>query len=166
MNSGPPVIVTVREPAAASAEELSAFRQFVLEGGEVNPQTLPGLVLRALSLALARVGEELVAVGAIKRPNPGYRAGVFAKAQVPQNPSRFEFELGWIYVRPSARGKGVASVLVGELASSLNSAPAYATSRVNNERMHAALKRFGFQPVGSPYPSQRNEPDIQLFLRE
>jgi RimJ/RimL family protein N-acetyltransferase len=84
----------------------------------------------------------------------------------PANPEQFEFELGWVYVRPSARGKGVASALVESLVSSLNGACAYATSRVDNERMHAALKRFGFVPVGVPYPSQLNEPSIQLLLHE
>ena len=106
------------------------------------------------------------AVGAVKRPNTDYRAGVFAKADVKQEPAQFEFELGWVYVHPSARGRGLASALVGVLVPTLHGARAYATSRVNNERMHASLKRFGFKPVGIPYPSQLNEPEIQLFLCE
>jgi GNAT superfamily N-acetyltransferase len=166
MNRDSSVAVVVQSPSACAAKELSAFEQFVLAGGEVNAETLLGLVARSLSLAFAKVGEELVGVGAIKRPNGNYRAYVFAKAGVKQDPEQFEFELGWVYVRPSARGKGLASGIVEALIPSLHGAHAYATSRVNNVQMHASLKRFGFKPVGAPYPSQLNEPAIQLFLYE
>jgi len=37
----------------------------VLEAGEVNPNTLPGLIDRALALAFARLDGALVGVGAI-----------------------------------------------------------------------------------------------------
>ena len=166
MSRDPSIAVSARPPNTVAAEDLSAFKQFVLAGGEVNAKTLPSLVSSALSLAFARIGEELVGVGAIKRPNRRYRAYLFAKAGVMQDPSQFEFELGWVYVRPSAREKGVASALVEVLVPLLDGALAYATSRVDNERMHVLLKRSGFRPVGVAYPSQLNEPAIQLFLCE
>lgn len=161
-----PSVVVMRQPSAASTGELSAFKKLVLATGEVSAETLSGLVSRALSLAFARVGGELVAVGAIKRPNLGYRARAFTNSGALQDPALFEFELGWVYVHPSARGKGIASTLVATLVPSLNGSRAYATSRVNNEQMHAILKRFGFKATGTSYPSKLNEPEIQLFVRE
>lgn len=166
MSNDHTMVVTAKPPNACGIEDLNAFQQFVLAGGEVNADTLPGLVTRALSLAFVRIGEQLVAVGAIKRPNAGYRAGIFDKAGVKQDPTQFEFELGWIYVDPSVRGKGIASAVVEVLVHTLHGARAYATSRVNNEPMHTSLMRYGFTPIGSPYPSQLNEPNIQLFLCE
>ena len=166
MNPHSPISVVAKAPSACTDEEVSAFKELVLAGGEVNAGTLPELMSRSLALAFARKANSLVAVAAIKRPNVGYRAGVFTKSKGKQDPARFEFELGWVYVSPSARGNGAASALVSALVPALNAAPAYATSRVDNERMHATLKRFGFVAAGVPYPSKINEPEIQLFLRE
>lgn len=166
MSQDSSVVIAVRQPSSASTAELSAFKEFVLVGGEVNSETLPGLLLRALSLGFARIDGELVAVAGIKRPNLGYRAGAFRNSGALHDPAQFEFEFGWVYVHPSARGKGVATALVEALVPTLNGACAYATSRLDNVQMHAALKKFGFKTVGAPYPSKLNEPEIQLFLCE
>jgi len=159
------LVATVKSPCECQIEDLNAFEQVVLAGGEVNRNTLSSLITRALSLVFVRVGNQLVAVGAIKRPNAGYRASVFGKAGVKRDPTLFEFELGWVYIDPTERGIGLANSIVEILVLSLHGACAYATSRVDNERMHAVLKRFEFQPLGNPYPSQLNEPEIQLFIR-
>ena len=48
----------------------------------------------------------------------------------------------------------------------MKGARVYATSTVNNDRMHSSLKRFGFKPVGVPYPSKQNEPGFScLYVR-
>ena len=166
MNQESPPIVDALAPAAASTADISAFKQFVLAGGEVSAATLPGLVSRALSLSFAKVGGELVGVGAIKRPNQSYHEKVFSKAKLSQRQAEFEFELGWVYTNASARGKGVASSVVSSLVAALNGAPAYATSRTNNPHMHRVLQKFGFVANGAPYASALNGPSIQLFLRE
>lgn len=166
MNRELSLSIIARAPSACAAEEITAFEQLVVAGGEVNVETLPGLLSRALSLAFASLGERLVAVGAIKRPHEDYRIGVFEKAGASQNATQFKFELGWVYVEPSFRRRGLACALVKTLVHSLNGVPAYATSREDNKQMHALLKRFGFKPIGASYPSQLNEPQIQLFVRE
>jgi GNAT superfamily N-acetyltransferase len=164
MSEDPHIAVIALLPREASAEERAAFEQMVLEAGEVNPDTLPGLIDRALALAFVRLDGTLVAVGAIKRPYSEHRGHVFTWAKSKIDPKQFEFELGWIYVKPAAQGKRIASRIVEKLMPVLNGALVYATSRVNNDRMHSSLKRFGFQPVGIPYPSKQNEPHIQLFI--
>ncbi len=40
----------------------------------------------------------------------------------------------------------------------------FATSEVNNERMHSALRRAGFESHGKPYHSDRGPYDLVLFL--
>ena len=165
MNRGPEVVVKAFPPEAVADEDLIAFRHMVIAGGEVNPDTLPDLVSRALTLAYAKISEEIVGVSAIKRPNPAYRNRLFAKAGANKDPSTFEYELGWVHVHPSARGQGIASDLVEVLLPSLNGALVYATSHVNNIRMHSSLKRFGFEHVGVTYSSHLNEIPIQLFVR-
>jgi ribosomal protein S18 acetylase RimI-like enzyme len=164
MNESAAFTIETSAPSACDAPVLAEFQVLVLEGGEVDPNTLPALVQRALALAFVRSGDSLVGVGGIKRPNPSYRSKVFKCAHAKLNPADFEFELGWIYVRPSAQGNRLATRLVLELMPSLGGAAVYATSRTNNGRMHSSLIRGGFREEGTPYPSKRNEPEIQLFV--
>lgn len=140
--------------------------RLVRQGGEVDAHSLPRLVDRALALGFAFRADDLVAVGGVKRPNAGHRARVFASAGVAMDPGKFEFELGWVYVIPDARDQHVSTRLVEALMQNIGEAQVYATSRVNNDRMHALFARLEFAPVGEPYPSKLNEPNIQLFVRE
>lgn len=156
--------VTVVPPKVCAAADLDAFKQMVIEGGEVEPGTLSSLLGQALALAFARVDCAVVGVGAIKRPYDAHRAKVFAKAKSLLNPSTVEFELGWFYVHPSFRGNRLASKLVQALMPSLEGRAAYTTSRTDNDRMHASLKRVGFVSEGMPFPSKMNKQEIQLFI--
>jgi GNAT superfamily N-acetyltransferase len=153
----------VVEPHLCTPARLAQFRQLVMEGGEVDAHTLPALIKRALALAFVRDGVSVVGVGALKRPNASYRNRVFANAKSSLAPKHFEFELGWIYVCPSARGKKLTSPMVKDLLQQAKGRPVYATSRVDNAPMHASLVRCGFRKEGSPYPSSEHEVDIQLF---
>lgn len=156
--------ISVRPPKEHSASEIAAFRRLVEEGGEVDPATLQPLIDRALALVTAHFRGRLIGVGAIKRPYDGHRAGVFKKAASLLNPSDFEFEFGWFYVSPTARGNRLASKLVEALMPVLAGRAAYSTSRMNNERMHASLCRVGFVREGAPYASTVNDQEIQLFI--
>ncbi len=158
--------VRIVRPADASVEDLSAFQALVLRGHEVNPLTLPKLVRRAFCLAFAQCAGDLIAVGAVKRPYATHRTEVFARAGVEADPSCFPYELGWIFVAEAGRDMGLASQIVRCLVSKLNGERSYATSRVDNARMHSSLKRYGYSPVGQPYSSQQTQQQIQLFIRE
>ena len=160
------VIVNVFTWKNCPVDQLSVFKRMVIEGGQVDPQTLPGLIERALALAFVHSDGVLGGVGAIKRPYDSHRNEIFAKSRTRLKPTGFEFELGWIYVDPSLRGKRLGSSLVDKLMPSLKGEAAYATSSVNNERMHSSLRRVGFKLEGVPYPSAINEPPIQLFVCE
>jgi ribosomal protein S18 acetylase RimI-like enzyme len=164
MTDLPSVSVSVLPPSQIAASERASFKQMILEGGEVNPKTLSGLIDRALALAFIWVDGALVGVGAIKRPYKSHRHDVFQYAKVEYDPMQFEFELGWVYVNKASRNRRLASRLVEALMPSLNGARVYATSRVDNARMHESLQRFGFKQVGTPYPSKQSEPEIQLFV--
>lgn len=164
MSENQAITISAFAPANCPVDRLLAFKQMVMKGGEVNRQTLPGLIDRALVLAFVHSAEVLGGVGAIKRPYDDYRSSVFARASTTLNPSDFDFELGWIYVDPAFRGRRLSSHLLEKLIPYRSNAAVYATSNVDNEPMHASLRRVGFKPEGVPYPSKINDPLIQLFV--
>lgn len=158
--------IELLEPDSCLPERLAEFRQLVLEGGQVARQSLPGLLERATALAFVLLEDSVVGVGALKRPNPSYRNNVFAKAKSSLAPAKFDFELGWIYLTPSARSKRLTTPMVKSLLRYAKGRPVYATSRVNKIEMHASLEHSGFTREGSLYPSQEDATDIQLFIRK
>lgn len=158
------ITIAVRSPNECSAADIAAFQKLVEEGGEVDPITLPALLERALAIAMASLDGQLVGVGAIKRPNCGHRATVFKRAKSTLDPTEFKFEMGWFYVSPSARGNRLASKLIQGLVPVVDGRSVYSTSRTNNDRMHASLRRVGFLTEGTPYPSKLNDQEIQLFI--
>jgi GNAT superfamily N-acetyltransferase len=160
------ITVLSQMPKALAQAELTEIQRLVIAGGEVNPHTLPTLMSRAFALAYATSARRIVAVGGLKCPHSSYRASVFRKASAQLDPSQFPFELGWIYVTPSVRGQGIADAIVTSLVQRLGGAAAYATSRVDNARMHASLIRASFAPHGEAYSSQLGSVPLQLFVRE
>jgi GNAT superfamily N-acetyltransferase len=160
------VAIACSRPSDVDAANERAFKTLVLDAGEVNPATLSDLYQRAKILAFARHEGELAAVGAIKRPYAEHRAGVFGRAVSKLEPASFEYELGWFYVLPKFWGNRISSQLVRALMPYADGASVFATSHVENDRMHAAMtKHGGFVREGSPYPSLENHIPIQLYVR-
>ena len=95
-----------------------------------------------------------MAVGAIKNPNEGYKSGVFAKAGVAGKCKEYTHELGWLYVTPGARGKGLGHNLMQAVTKFLGTSTCYATTRANNDSMHHLFSRYNFDKLGSAYQSQ------------
>ncbi len=164
MNHTSLIQIEIISPSQIPADDRVEFERLVTLGSEVNPATLPGLVDRALVLAIAKLNGTIVGVGGIKRPYDTHRQFVFEQAQFAQEAENYIYELGWVYVCESARGQRLSSRLVEALMKSVSTGNAYATSAIDNERMHSALSGVGFTPSGSSYPSTQNNTPIQLFV--
>lgn len=79
--------------------------------------------------------------------------------------SEFPFELGYVFVLPSARRQGFSVELARLALSAAEGKGVFATSRTNNDKMHATLRRFGFVKSGCIYASGKGNHDLQLFLQ-
>ena len=150
-------------PAECVDADIETFCRMVEMGGEVDTTGLRDLVMRARRLVFARLEGATVGVAAIKQPRAGYRTGVFAKAGV-SSPDEYPEEFGWAFVPPEHRSKGVSGLLIeGALRGADRGL--FATSWVDNERIHRGLRRFGFQVAGHPYESREPNRMLWLFLR-
>jgi GNAT superfamily N-acetyltransferase len=101
------------------------------------------LYAKTLVLCLARIDGDLAALGAIKRPFHDHRERVFAAARCKETPAAFTYELGWFHVLEKYRGNKIASRMVAQLMPWAAGATLYATSRINNLAMNAALTKHG-----------------------
>ena len=152
-------------PATFSSAELEAFARLVTQGFHVVDEA--GLAQRIRAAAClgfhSDPAGEPVAVAALKAPPETYRVEVFAKAAVAADPRAHTLELGWVFVLPSHRRRGLAVSLCRGLLERAGAASLFATSRTDNTPMHRILHTLGFHRAGRPYP-RRNE-ELALFLR-
>ena len=156
--------VYVVPPSAVGASDRECFEKLVREGGQVDPATFPALFKNAHALAFARVAGVLTGVAALKRPNDSYRDTVFGKAHATRAATEFPLELGWVSVAPVGQRRGLVRCMLDPLLAQREGMPVYATSALDNVPMHAALRRFGFEPHGQPYEATRNAQFVQLFV--
>src|SRR5260370_14687019 len=155
-----------QHPAECSEEQLASFKQFVLAGGEVRSQGLDLRIRNAewLVFAFDQSGT-LVAVGALKRPAESYKSDVFRKANLQGYSKNYQYEIGWIFVRPRNRGQGYSKGIVKEILDLVGTDSLYATTRIDNIFMKRVLLRYGFSQAGQQFPSQRGDHNLILLTR-
>jgi GNAT superfamily N-acetyltransferase len=158
-------VLVEKRPADCMPAELTAFCDLVKRGDEVDPEGLEGRVERAWLLAFGSVDGSLVAVGGIKRPDKGYRAGVFRKSGCGLEPTKFPIELGWVMVDEGFRRRGHGRRLIESLLRSLNNS-VYTTSRTTNEDMHGLLGACGFEQAGGAWKSERGAYQLLLHVKQ
>ncbi|HEY8696894.1 MAG TPA: GNAT family N-acetyltransferase [Rhizomicrobium sp.] len=154
-----------KTPAECSPLERTEFATLVCKGGEVNAKGLDARISLAAQLVFLKQGTDLLGIAAIKNPLGGYRISVSKKSAVALPPAQFPYELGWVFVEETARGKGYSQALVKCALAPLAQAGVFATSRADNAPMHRTLAVFGFTAKGNTYPSIRKHYELKLFVR-
>lgn len=164
MNAENPQIVA-KAPAACSDVEIADFVALVLAGGEVAPHGLENRVRSAERIAFLRENGCLLGVAGLKYPSQSHRSKVAELSGVPLPSKEFPFELGWVFIRPSARNRRLSVPLCRPLIEAAVSQGVFATSRTENDGMHRTLCKLGFIPAGAAYKSPRGSHQLQAFLR-
>lgn len=146
--------------------EIDDFVAFVLAGGEVMAEGLRNRVTNAPYIALARENQCLLGVAGLKSPNANYRSRVEKGAGVTLAAESIPFELGWVFVLPSARGRGLSTALCRPLVALAEGKGVFASSRTDNSAMHRTLEKIGFERVGKEWASKENEARLMLFVKK
>src|SRR5690242_3659635 len=97
--------VTSKAPKDCSEVEIAAFVSLVLAGGEVIARGLEDRVRNAECISFLRDKVSLVGVAGLKRPSHNHRSEVSKWAGVSLPEESYPFELGWVFISPSARGQ-------------------------------------------------------------
>jgi hypothetical protein len=158
--------VCAASPAEFQPKEIDDFVAFALAGGEVTGIGLRNRVLRAACISYLRTDECLLGVAGLKSPDPGYRARVEKKSKTRLDDGNFPYEIGWVFILPSAREKKLSLPLCQPLVSAARGAGIFATSRATLVGMHRTLEKLGFVRTGSEWPSKENDGNLALFLKQ
>ena len=152
-------------PDKCSTIEVDDFVALVLAGGEVSSRGLASRVANARCLGFLRREGCLVGVAGLKRPETSYRNRIASSSKVSLPQKALPFELGWVFIMPSARGAKLSLPLCEPVVAAAGSAGVFATSRASNGGMHSTLSKLGFQRVGADWPSKQANENLCLFIK-
>ena len=164
MNDSLP-IVNANEPSSFCEVEIDDFVALVLAGGEVAAEGLRNRVLNAVQIAFLRENKCLLGVAGLKRPSANHRRDVARGSKTALDAEALPFELGWVFILPSARNRKLSFPLCRPLVEAALGKGIFATSRSDNAGMHSTLGKLGFVRVGSEWPSKQNNGNLVLFLK-
>ena len=132
---------SIFSPSDCTAQALADFEKLVVEGGAVDPQDLTQRIRNASRLLFLRASDgQLVGVGALKHPGPGYRNRVFAAARATTPPDEYPVELGWVVVAKSHQGQRLWTRIVGELLTFAKNENVFATTRADERATRFASR--------------------------
>lgn len=144
-------------------KDLQSFARLVRREAQVTPEGLEARIAAAAWLGFAWLGGTLAGVAALKNPRSSYRSKVFSAAQVTALAQGFPLEFGWAVVVPESRGLGIAKSLLRELLEIRADAGIFATTRADNQPMQRILQCSGFEILGQPFASRRQETNNYLW---
>ena len=157
--------VVTKPPADFTETEIQDLVALVRAGGEVAETVLEENVKSAKCLVAARRASRLVGVAALKNPKTSYRKSVEGNSGAALSAHEFPFELGYVFVLPSARRGGLGREMCRAALTSADRSGVFATARTDNDGMKRILQDLGFVTSGRPYGSERGDYQLQLFLR-
>ena len=121
--------------------------------------------MNAQCLSFLRSNECLLGVAGLKSPEPAYRARVEKNSKTKLSVAEFPYELGWVFILPSARDRKQSFPLCQPLVTAAKGTGVFATSRTTLQGMHRTLERLEFARAGSEWPSKGNDGNLALFLK-
>lgn len=145
-------------PEDCSDAERECFFGLVVEGGEVGGAVLATNIAEARILVMLINDGMVCGIAALKRPRQSYRDKTSAKSEVDLDETSLPYELGYVYVQPAFQGQGQSHRLVAAALNHSDGVGVFATVRMDNDRMHATLKKAGFVAAGATYPGRHEQP--------
>ena len=153
---------TYREMTEKNQVEIQGL---IIKGNEANASLVESRLYSSALTAYFKDGDTIVATTSIKMPESDYINDIFDKALVDFNPSKYVFELGYVFVESPYRNQKIASILCSELIHKFDKEHIFSTTRTDNLGMQSILNSFGFAPSGISYLSLTKTRSLQLYIR-
>jgi hypothetical protein len=141
------------------------IKGLIIKGNEANASLVDSRLYSSALTAYFKDGDSIIATTSIKMPESDYVNDIFDKAMVDFNPSKYTFELGYVFVESLYRNQKIASILCSELIHKFDKEDLFSTTRTDNLGMQAILNSFRFVSSGVSYISLTKARLLQLYIR-
>ena len=155
-------IGTYREMAEKDQDEIKGL---IIKGNEANASLVENRLYSSALTAYFKDGDSIMATTSIKIPETYYINEVFNKALTYLNPSKYIFELGYVFVESPYRNQKLASILCAELMNKFKNEHLFSTTRTDNLGMQSILHTLGFEPSGISYLNLTKTRLLELYIR-
>lgn len=155
----------VLDGPGAQPSDIETFIRVVQTGGAVDEHYVRrGIRRSGAKLLLARMGNEVVGVAALKIPMQSYRNGIESKEKsgYPLPLAQFPYELGYVAVSQACGGRGIAGALIEKVIEQAERHGLFATT-FNAAMKDTLLPRAGFERVGTSWLNGESE-RLHLFV--
>jgi GNAT superfamily N-acetyltransferase len=153
----------LKHPSACSVDELDVFRALVRSNGQASTGRVPESELLAF---LHNSDGQLIAVGAIKNPDPDYQRRVFTTYAGLTTPVDTwpVYEVGFFSIARDWQGQGLGRRILQTLVNEMPHTPLFATTRTPG--MVHLLEEQGFAVVGERWVTAPAQAPLSLYIRE
>jgi hypothetical protein len=141
------------------------IKELIIKGNEANASLVENRLYTSALTAYFKDGDTIIASTSIKAPEPYYIISIFDKAIAAFNPSRYAFELGYVFVEFPYRNQKLASTMCSELMIKFEKENMFSTTRTDNLGMQSILNTLGFVPSGISYLNLSRTKLLQLHIR-
>ncbi len=145
-----------------SPDEINAIVAVLKEGDAVDLKLAKAELHKAVMVAIVRVGEDVVGVGAIKQQRPHYARRIAGAGHSGFSFETSTHELGYVAVLKAYQGNQ-SGPIVDSLLKTFNG-PLWATTF--SDRMKSTLEHRGFVQRGQEWLSKNGKDQVSLWIRE
>lgn len=154
----------VKAPQYLTEDESKQIKAMIIAGGEVNAANIDERLAAAHKVAFFETEGLILATASIKKPLISYRDKVFKKAKVPEQSVDFEYELGYLYTLPGARGKNLSNRLISTLLIPLDQQVVFSTTHAGNINGYSLMRTMGFSRIGEYFPNANRTDQLALYI--
>ena len=139
--------------------EMERCLRIIEAGTAVNPDAARKELPLVQVMVIARSGDEIVAIGVIKRTRPRYASSIARSSEFQF--SRQTAELGHVAVDIKHRGNHLSHAILAKLLTNFE-APLFATT--DSDYMKRSLRQAGFKKRGKEWKGRRGA--LSLWLKQ
>lgn len=155
----------IKRYAELSSKERNQIKNLIIEGGEVDAETLAERLSKVDRVSFFVENEEIISTASIKIPNLNYKKNTFIKSKSNINSEDFKFELGYISTNMNFQGQKLASKLCAKLCELYSNQYVFSTTRINNEFMKSILTKNNFKEIGEEFLNKEKSNFLKLYLK-
>jgi hypothetical protein len=155
----------LKSPSNLNPRELEQIKRMIIAGGEVSAANIDERLAATKLIAFFETDNQIIATASIKVPLKSYKDKVFKKkAKTTVDPKSYEYELGYLYTLPLARGKNLSNRLISSLLLEHDGAQIFSTTRMGNMQVHAMMRAMGFVRTGGGYLNANKTDHLVLYI--
>lgn len=145
--------------------EINQIKNLIIEGDEVNVNTLTERLSNAERISFYVENEKIISTATIKIPTANYKKNTFINSKSNVAFDNFEFELGYISTNVNFRGQKLASKLCKELCALYSKHNIFSTTRIDNEPMKLILLQNDFKEIGNEFINKKQTNFLKLHIK-